>query len=322
MPANQLLIIHQGALGDFVAAFPAITRLKKMFSQVDAFCQSELGKLACKLNVVDSGFPIEAPYFSSLFADAVDPRIKDILHAYQEILLFSFSEQLEQTIVKSIGKNVHRIPPRPDIDQRIHVCEHISSHLIKCGLLDRSSSANNFISAPAGHDDKGNRQHDQPVILLHPGSGSRKKNWPTHNFLKIEDMLRSDNKKPEYILGPAEASLTGQLLKKQDVNRRVHEVYHLCELVELLKAADGFIGNDSGVSHLAAFLGLPTLVIFGPSDPLRWKPVGPAVRTVRPALDCTPCFETKDKNCEERKCLSQTSPEDVINAFHILTSSK
>ena len=135
-------------------------------------------------------------------------------------------------------------------------------------------------------------------------------------------MLRSDNKKPEYILGPAEASLTGQLLKKQDVNRRVHEVYHLCELVELLKAAEGFIGNDSGVSHLAAFLGLPTLVIFGPSDPLRWKPSGPAVRTVRPTLDCTPCFETNAKNCEERKCLSQTSPEDVINAFHMLTSSK
>ncbi|PQP33704.1 hypothetical protein C6A37_11565, partial [Desulfobacteraceae bacterium SEEP-SAG9] len=108
--------------------------------------------------------------------------------------------------------------------------------------LDRSTSANIFISAPTGHDDKGNRQHDQPIILLHPGSGSSKKNWPIHNFLEIEAMLRSDNKRPEYIIGPAEASLTGQLMKKQDVNRRVHEVYHLCELAELLKAAGGFIG--------------------------------------------------------------------------------
>jgi ADP-heptose:LPS heptosyltransferase len=322
MPANQLLIIHQGALGDFVATFPAIIRLKKMFSRVDAFCQSELGKLACKLNVVDRGFPIEAPYFTSLFTDAVDTRIKDIFHVYQQILLFSFSEQLKQTIVKSIGKIVHRIPPRPDVDHRIHVCEHISSHLIQCGLFDRSNAANNFISTSAGHDGEGKQQHKSRIILLHPGSGSRKKNWSLHNFLKIEAMLRSENREPEYILGPAETSLIEQLPPKQELNRKVHEVYHLCELVELLKAAGGFIGNDSGVSHLAAFLGLPTLVIFGPSDPLRWKPIGPAVRTVRPPLDCTPCFETNAKNCKEVKCLSQTSPEDVINAFHTLTSSK
>ena len=138
--------------------------------------------------------------------------------------------------------------------------------------------------------------------------------------------MQQDNysgfKKPEYILGPAETFLTVQLQSKQNSNRKVHEVYHLGELVELLQASGGFIGNDSGVSHLAAFLGLPTVVIFGPSDPLRWKPIGPAVRTLRPTLDCTPCFETNPTSCKQTKCLSRTSPEEVIHAFHILTSSK
>jgi ADP-heptose:LPS heptosyltransferase len=75
------------------------------------------------------------------------------------------------------------------------------------------------------------------------------------------------------------------------------------------------VGNDSGVSHLAAFLGLPTAVIFGPADPVRWKPVGPSVEMVHPELDCSPCFEIESENCSEPRCLTDASLESVLKAF-------
>jgi heptosyltransferase III len=55
----------------------------------------------------------------------------------------------------------------------------------------------------------------------------------------------------------------------------------LLELAEALTGASAFVGNDSGPGHLAGVLGLPTVCLFGPTDPGRWKPLGPRVRTLR-----------------------------------------
>ena len=96
----------------------------------------------------------------------------------------------------------------------------------------------------------------------------------------------------------------------------VHVIEDLGDLVSLLETSGGFIGNDSGVSHLAAFMGLPTVAIFGPSDPDRWKPVGPSVDIVRPTLECNPCFETGNDDCDKMDCFDGISPETVLSAFY------
>jgi len=100
------------------------------------------------------------------------------------------------------------------------------------------------------------------------------------------------------------------------MNRTVHILTDLTELAALLKSAGGYIGNDSGASHLAAFVGLPATVIFGPADPKRWTPVGRAVEIVRPEMECCPCFETEKANCDDPKCLTKTTPQQVIRAFY------
>jgi ADP-heptose:LPS heptosyltransferase len=90
----------------------------------------------------------------------------------------------------------------------------------------------------------------------------------------------------------------------------------LIRLAQLYQTAGGYIGNDSGASHLAALLGLPALVIFGPADPARWKPSGPHVEIVRPSLTCQPCFETEPSNCPEPKCLEDITPDRVLKVFY------
>ena len=133
------------------------------------------------------------------------------------------------------------------------------------------------------------------------------------NFLEVEAMLNSDGLKPEFIVGPAEEDLVAGL---QLPYRTVHALSDLLDLMRLLSSAGGYIGNDSGPSHLAAFLGLPAIVIFGPADPKRWAPVGRNVEMVRPKMACHPCFERGEANCEDLKCLTETTPQQVIRSFY------
>ena len=126
-------------------------------------------------------------------------------------------------------------------------------------------------------------------------------------------MLETDGLKPEFVLGPAEEMLADEL---QQQARLVHMPCDLIGLAALLESAGGYIGNDSGASHLAAYLGLPAVVIFGPADPGRWAPLGRAVRVVPVGLQCRPCFETDHANCDDPQCLADISSEKVIETFY------
>jgi len=309
MQTANLLIIHQGALGDFILTFPAIIRLQKYYDRIDVLCQSRLGKLAEALGLVDDWYPLEAAYVASLFTDQIDPKIKAVLKPYAQIILFTLSFQLEQTINQIAAKSSCRIPSRPPAHVGIHVTKFVLQNLITCGLLKKSDAGLDGRPIPDGVD-----QPSYPeIILLHPGAGSVRKRWPISNFLKVEAMLKADGLNPEFILGPAEKDLADEL---QQPGRSVHILDDLQDLAALLKFSGGYIGNDSGASHLAAFLGLPTAVIFGPADPRRWAPVGRAVEIVRPELECRPCFEIETTNCNNPECLDETTPQKLIKAFY------
>jgi hypothetical protein len=302
-----MLIIHQGALGDFVATFPTLIRLRKHFSRIDAVCQHQLGKLAQSLGIADASFPLESAMFASLWSDSLSPRVKDLLCAYREILLFSYSETLEQAINRATGKTCRRIIPRADADQPIHVTAHIFSQMTGCGLLSESDTAPLYT-------DQREAEYDSKKIWIHPGSGSKRKLWSLSNFIKLANLLESDGMKPEFIIGPAEEFLGKPL---QAEGQTVHTIFDLTAIVLLLKSGGGFVGNDSGVSHLAGFLGLPTVAVFGPSDPVRWQPSGVSVKAVRPETECSPCFESFPANCDDTKCL-ETPPETVVEALKSL----
>jgi heptosyltransferase-3 len=304
----SLLIIHQGALGDFILTFPAIACLQKYYQRIDVLCQSQLGRLAAELRLVKNWYPSEAAYVASLFSDQIDPQIKVLLEPYAHIILFTFSDQLEATLRQVSAVPCCRMAPRPPVHERIHVTKFILENLVNCCLID-SKDAELALIRPAGK-----RLAAAPrKILLHPGAGSPRKRWPLSSFLDVAARLKANGLRPEFILGPAEEDLVDRLRRPA---RSVHVLDDLLDLTVLLKSAGGYIGNDSGASHLAAFLGLPSTVIFGPADPERWKPLGCAVEVVRPALGCRPCFETEGVNCPDPGCLNDIQPEMVIDAFY------
>jgi heptosyltransferase III len=316
MTKTHILVIHHGALGDVVSTFPALLRLKKSYGSIAIICQSTIGQLAQQLDIVDKYFSLEAASFATLYSGHIDPIVKNILLSYHKIILFSRSRSLEKTLVSISGKEVYRILPRPDLGQRIHITRHILSNLVRYRLLEESDKDTRRTLSLSIYVDRRTPQYDPSRIMIHPGSGSRKKCWPIFNFVKVASSMDANGQQPEFIFGPAEYDLYDILMQSKNLSANVHKIEKLTELVELLKTGGGFIGNDSGVSHLAAFIGLPVVAVFGPSDPKTWQPMGRAVKVVRPDLECSPCFETKTAGCEEIECFNRISPEDVLAAFY------
>jgi heptosyltransferase-3 len=316
MKKSRILVIHHGALGDVVSTFPALLKLKQLYGSIAIICQSNIGQLARELNIVDQWFPLEAAAVATLYSSRIDPMFKNNLLSYHKIILFSRSRSLEKTLFSMSENEVYLIPPRPELGHKIHVTQHILSNLVKCRLLKDLGKDSRMTLPLSVYTDRRVPQYDPSKIVIHPGSGSRKKCWPISNFVNVASSMDANGKQPEFILGPAEYDLYDVLMSYKRVNANVHKIESLTELTGLLKTGGGFIGNDSGVSHLAAFIGLPTVAIFGPSDPDIWKPMGRAVKVVRRDLECSPCFEAKTVRCEEIECFNGITPEDVLAAFY------
>lgn len=130
--------------------------------------------------------------------------------------------------------------------------------------------------------------------VLHPSSGSWKKNPPIELFLRIEQFLKKEGFKTIYFVGEAD-----QWLKEYVKN--YFESFSPLEIAKALKRARLFVGVDSGLSHLASYCGVPTFVFYGPTDPVVWKPIGEKVFQISLEFSCSPCFPNV---CQEKTCLN------------------
>ena len=131
-------------------------------------------------------------------------------------------------------------------------------------------------------------------VVIHPSSGSPKKNPPLEFFIKLKEFIESLGYEVIFLLGEAEENFK-EILKPS--------VFSLSPLwiVKALKSSKLYIGLDSGISHIASYVGVPSVVIYGPTDPVVWKPIGKKVYQVSLNLDCSPCFPNV---CKERECLN------------------
>jgi ADP-heptose:LPS heptosyltransferase len=313
----SILFIHPGALGDVVLGYPALKMIREAEFNVHFMGRFEIARLVRQLNLADEILPFESAESSVLFGDPekIPGETVRRFKSFGRIFLVAQSEALFDTLDKITGGKTRQLSPRPKVADRVHVADHLMRQMIKDnGIFDpfnRDRSPANKMVTPA---DSCSNQHR---ILLHPGSGSRRKNWPVQNFVRTAKLLKNEGFDPEFLLGPAEQDKHLEILRSwpdQNAIPPVHTPHKLTDLLELLLAFGHFIGNDSGVSHLAAYCSVHTLVVFGPSDPLRWHPVGPRV-TVLNSNSCTPCFEIEPANCPQEMCLCTISPDDVLKAF-------
>ncbi len=113
-----------------------------------------------------------------------------------------------------------------------------------------------------------------PTVALHPGSGSPTKNWPLAGFEALAAELERRGERVAWVAGPAEEDL------RLEGRGTVWRDLPLANLCASLSRCRLYVGNDSGITHLAAAAGTPTLALFFASDPRVWAPKGRLVRTM------------------------------------------
>jgi ADP-heptose:LPS heptosyltransferase len=301
--SKPVLVIHPGALGDVVASFFALRLLAAQVGPVHLVCQQQIGEMACRIGAVEQSFPIESARFSALYG-AASPWLKEWIAAYETVLLLTVSPEPAASLKRWFTGSVIRIPPRPAANRRVHTAAHLIARFARSGLADPA--------APHFRDLR-EENADPNRVILHPGAGSPKKRWPVQRFLAVSRRLAEAGRVPEFFLGPAETDLEDSIRHR---NWPVFVATDLPALAAYLRCAGGFVGNDSGVSHLAAYIGLPTVAVFGPTDPVRWAPIGRASAAVAPrGLECHPCFETPQAECRGLECLAAVSDEQVFDTL-------
>jgi ADP-heptose:LPS heptosyltransferase len=316
---KNLLFVHQGALGDFIVTFPVLRCLGRDYGRIDGICRTGFGHLAKHLAIIDGFYPQEAARFATLFSADIDSRVSDLLRAYECVLLFSFSETLENAVRRVKADAVHRIPPWPRDEESTHVTEFLFHRLKAKNVLPKTATTT---CHEAGKPQDPSYYRRIPVpgarIIISPGAGSDSKRWPLAGYLQLAEWLTESGFYPQWVFGPAERDLEAALSVRPTPAGPIHRPRSLVQLAELLQSVDGYVGNDSAVSHLAAFVGLPAVVLFGPSDPQRWRPIGPLVTVLQAgALSEINAREVKP-GCTDPGWLEQIPPVMVLEAIQRL----
>jgi hypothetical protein len=170
----------------------------------------------------------------------------------------------------------------------IHAADYLMKPLESLAIYPESSACPRLkLDEPSLADGRrranslGNR-----LVALHAGSGGRRKNWPLECYLDLAGRLvESHGLTPVFTAGEADCELVGRL-KRSGAEWTIVEGLSLLEMAGLLSGCVAYAGNDSGITHRAAALGLPVGCIVGPTDPDLWGPRGQSVRIVHePAGD-------------------------------------
>jgi ADP-heptose:LPS heptosyltransferase len=155
------------------------------------------------------------------------------------------------------------------------------------------------------------RDAEAPVVLMMSATWPAKA-WPAGHVATLFRALRDDGLRPVVVLGPGDAELERGLRPLLPPDAFAPPTT-LLELAHLLARSRVFVGTDCGPRHLAASLGVPTVTLFGPTDPVGWNPAVPWHVSVRTGVDCSPCDLT-DCPIPGHPCMMDLEPGAVRQA--------
>jgi ADP-heptose:LPS heptosyltransferase len=329
-----MLVIHQGALGDFILALPVLETLRKAFPKAKSLIMGfpRILELADKRFYADEILPIDQRGMASFFVRGgpLDRGLSQFFGTFD--LLVVFGKDAEGVLIANLkqvcrGRILH-INSFPEWTERIHLTDHLLRELHRYGFS--ASSRNPRLYLTRKDKDwgrsflrvKGLRDEEKPrTIVIHPGSGSKKKLWPLERFLDLVRHLQEhSDSRMLIVLGPAESMDVQKSFEGKDWQwgATAPILAKDLSLLGLASVMDGcclFVGNDSGITHMAAALGLPAVAIFGPSDHRIWSPRGEKVAVVRREVSCSPCSQEKFVQCQTLECLSGIEVGDVLRGL-------
>jgi heptosyltransferase-2 len=205
-------------------------------------------------------------------------------------------------------------------DPVLHLKDYYLNILKKAGLSLKTDlprltvSGQTLLPAEKILKDHGLRP-DRPIIAIKPGSSfGQARVWPVQHQTELIKKLTAENIQIVLVGSPrsreiSEAIMTGLKFNLVDLTGKLA----LEEVPSVLVRCRVFVGNDSGLTHLANFLGLPVVALFGPSDPETCGPTLPPVSILKKSVPCAPCSY---KACPyDHRCLNNIQPDEVYQAI-------
>lgn len=294
MRERQTVVVHQGALGDFLLALPVIEGLARAVpgSRFAFWLPSHHISLLHGKPYVASAWDAGGAEWAPLFHEAQwrQCALPRNLETAQSIYLFgqSSSGTVADRLKHRLQTPVFWFRSFPGPEERRHTTDFLEDQAraynlpIEMGPF-RLSPDPNILGAVRKRlgQEAGGRAPLQ--VVIHPGSGGLRKIRPLRRWRSLLQWLsRRGDVRVFMIVGPADERIM-PLAREARANHGVFvlEELSLPTLGAVLHDADLYIGNDSGVTHLAASMGAPTIAIFGPTDPLVWGPRGPSTELLQ-----------------------------------------
>jgi len=163
----------------------------------------------------------------------------------------------------------------------------------------------------------------QPYAVIHPAAPRFPKRWPVEKFAAVARWLRERyGLIPVIVLDSNDYELGNAIRERFSPPQVVLDSLSLGQLIAVIAGARLFLGNDSGPAHLAAAAGCPTVVIFGASDAVVWRPWGVACRVVRNDFLCNPCPTTRCAGVDGLHCILTVTAEQVCEACDSLLNEE
>jgi ADP-heptose:LPS heptosyltransferase len=274
---RNILIFHSGALGDFIQTWPLGLALGRLFpqSRVVYITQKQKGILAEKLLRLES-MDVETGWHH-LFGDG--SRLPEVcrqkLESAHSVFTFVAKSGDEWTkTVLSINPSAQVICVEPGPPKRM--LESLAA------FPAVASGISQMLLSIADKGIRPVRRNETGPVAVHPGSGSPGKCWPIDSYLQLIEQLHHAGHRCRIILGEVELERwpADHLSRLHAADETVHPATYF-DLLNELSQCSAFVGNDSGPGHLAGIIAIPSVVLFGPTDPADWKPIGPRVTAIR-----------------------------------------
>ncbi len=287
------LILHGGALGDLVLTLQLALRLPESERGLYVVARTRLGDLsACRSPITWQSS--EGLGLHWLFGEHDDPppeRLRALIAHQRVFSALGGTHTIVHHRLDSLAPTtLHSIDPRPRAGVERHITQQWQTQLEGQGLLVPKCVHQRPAARTIGIDEKLRVRGDEllaalgpenAAVVIHPGSGGRRKCWPLPCYFRFAAAMRNSGRSVVWLLGPVEREswsaderaairAAGSCLDTPSAN----------DLVAALAAAKAYVGNDAGPAHLAALLGTPTMTIFGPTSVNVWRPLGSRTRVL------------------------------------------
>jgi ADP-heptose:LPS heptosyltransferase len=319
--APTLVVIHPGALGDVLLAVPALSRLRAQFSEQKCLliANESIGRFLQECGLIDAWASIQRADVTGLFVGQISDSNELMAWLQACTVAVGWMNDEHQTIENALKHcGVREVRIRSPFAQELKSTHQSDRFMEAIGDTGIHLSAEGLIRIP--EDSAGLGQTclarygivtDRPIVMVHPGSGSRSKCIKPEILAFVVEQLQSEGTQVLLLEGPADHEAVMAVRHRMCVHPTVVSGVDLSTVAGLLAHVRVFIGHDSGITHLAGLLGVPTLALFGPTDSDRWAPRGPHIAILRGA-PCTCSSWECVTSCTEKPCMTLL-PQEILD---------